>query len=375
MNKLKIAILGSRGIPNNYGGFEQCAEYLALGLVKMGFDVSVYNSHNHAYQEKEWRGVKIIHCYDPEDKLGTAGQFMYDFNCILNSRKQNFDVILQLGYTSNAIWGGFLPKSSVITTNMDGLEWKRKKYSTIVKNFLEYSEKLAVKYSDHLIADSIGIQDYLQRKHGVETTFIAYGANLFDNPDWTTLEEFQLKPYDYNLLVARLEPENNIEAILDGIVLSGIAQKFLVIGKHETKYGKRLKAKFRDYPNIKFIGAIYDIKKLNNIRYFSNMYFHGHSVGGTNPSLLEAMASNCLICANDNPFNRHILGEDAMYFQTPEDIQRAISNADKNDQVSKKMLANNYTKIKEIYSWDRIVNQYADHLMKIAVLNLSPVLL
>ena len=124
---MKIAIIGTRGIPNHYGGFEQCAQYLALGLVKRGFEVIVYNSHDHPYQEKEWNGVQIVHCYDPEDKLGTVGQFIYDLICILDIRKRKCDVILQLGYTSSSVWGWLLPKKVVVTTNMDGLEWKRTK--------------------------------------------------------------------------------------------------------------------------------------------------------------------------------------------------------------------------------------------------------
>jgi hypothetical protein len=101
---LKIAILGTRGIPNNYGGFEQFAEYLSEGLTEKGHEIYVYSPHNHNYQEKEWRGVKIIHCFDPEYKVGTAGQFIYDLNCILDSRKRGFDIILQLGYTSSSVW-------------------------------------------------------------------------------------------------------------------------------------------------------------------------------------------------------------------------------------------------------------------------------
>ena len=109
------------------------------------------------------------------------------------------------------------------------------------------------------------------------------------------------------MLIARLEPENSIEVILDGVAIANGDKPFLVIGKHETKYGEYLKSKFKNQPNIKFIGGIYDINKLNNLRYYSNLYFHGHTVGGTNPSLLEAMASNSLICANNNPFNRYPL--------------------------------------------------------------------
>ena len=117
---MKIAILGTRGIPNNYGGFEQFAEFLSKLLVKRGHIVYVYNSHNHPFKEDKWKGVNIIHCKDPEKKIGTVGQFIYDLNCILDSRKRDFDIILQLGYGSSSIWNKFLPKRSVIITNIFG---------------------------------------------------------------------------------------------------------------------------------------------------------------------------------------------------------------------------------------------------------------
>ena len=154
----RIAILGTRGIPNHYGGFEQLTEHLAPGLVKAGHEVTVYNSHNHPYQGKEWQGVEIRHCYDPEYWMGSAGQFIYDLNCLIDARKRNFDVILQLGYTSSSIWGLLFPRSAMIIYNLDGLEWQRTKYSKLTRRFLLYAEKLAVKFSDFCIADSPVIQ-------------------------------------------------------------------------------------------------------------------------------------------------------------------------------------------------------------------------
>jgi len=363
---MKIAILGTRGIPNHYGGFEQCAEYLALGLVKKGFEVIVYNSHNHPYQESEWNGVKIVHCYDPENKLGTAGQFIYDLNCILNLKKHKFDIVLQLGYTSSSVWGFLLPKNTIVTTNMDGLEWKRTKYSAKVRNFLLWAEKLGVKYSDHLIADSIGIQDYLREKYNKASDFIPYGADPFLNPDESVLQEYNIEKYNYDLLIARLEPENSIEIILDGVASANQNRPFLVIGKHETHYGEYLKNKFKNVTQIRFIGGIYNIEKLNNVRYYANVYFHGHTVGGTNPSLLEAMASNSLICANDNPFNRYILGADALYFNEAEQVAGILKETDKSGENHQLMLKNNMTKIEKIYTWDIIVEQYIEHFEKIS---------
>lgn len=358
---MKIGILGTRGIPNSHGGFEQFAEYLSKFLVQKGHEVYVYNSHTHPYKEKIWNGVHIVHMYDPEDKVGTIGQFIYDFNCILDSRKRNYDLILQLGYTSSSIWGSLLPKKSVIVTNMDGLEWKRSKYNKQVRKFLKFAEKIAISSSDYLIADSLGIQSYLKETYQVDSEYIAYGAELFDKPDESCLAQYKVAPYKYDLLVARLEPENNIEVILDGIVEAETSREFLVVGKHDTKFGAYLKSKFKNHHRIRFLGGIYNIGHLNNLRYYSNLYFHGHSVGGTNPSLLEAMASNSLIVANENIFNKSILQEDALYFNSVTDIV-AQSNISKQEYLH--CLEANSKKIKGEFSWDTINTKYEKYLLK-----------
>lgn len=361
---MKIAIIGTRGIPNNYGGFEQFAQYLSLGLVEKGNIVTVYNSNTHHWQKNEWNGVQIVHCNDPEKKMGSIGQFIYDLNCIKDARKRNFDIILQLGYTSSSIWGWLLPrKKTVITTNMDGLEWQRTKYSKRVQNFLKYAEKLGVKYSDHLISDSIVIQKYLLEKYNRNSVFIPYGADLFKSPNKECLAKYNLNVHGYNLLVARLEPENNIETILSGITKSKLKQPFLVIGNHETKYGKYLKEKFADQYNIRFVGGIYDINTLNNLRHFSNLYFHGHTVGGTNPSLLEAMASQCLICAHDNIFNKAVLGNDGFYFKDEDEVADLLNKYCKCSNKNK--IINNEEKIIHTYGWPIIVNQYMEHFIAI----------
>tara|TARA_R110002073_G_scaffold56835_15_gene144543 strand:- start:8572 stop:9657 length:1086 start_codon:yes stop_codon:yes gene_type:complete len=358
---MKIAILGTRGIPNNHGGFEQFSESLSEYLVNKEHQVYVYNSHNHPYQEKKWKGVNIIHKYDPEDKIGTVGQFIYDLNCISHSRKQGFDAILQLGYTSSSIWGWLLPKDSKIITNMDGLEWKRSKYKKLVRKFLKHAEKLAVKSSDYLISDSIGIKLYLKEEYNIHSEYIAYGAKVFDKPTKEVLGIYNVIANEYNMLIARLEPENNIETILEGVSKSSINYPFLVIGKHRTKYGEYLKKKFKEDKRINFLGGIYNQNHLNNLRYFSNLYFHGHSVGGTNPSLLEAMASNALIIADNNIFNKSILEEDAFFFENEKDIINLITK-NKNNYID--ILRNNKEKIINKYDWNRINNQYEQYLFK-----------
>ncbi len=352
---MKIGILGTRGIPNQYGGFEQFAEYVSVALVARGHEVWVYNSSLHPYKDKTFNGVHLVHCYDPEDKMGTAGQFIYDLNCILDSRKRGFDVLLQLGYTSSAVWWWLLPKSSQIITNMDGLEWKRSKYSKKVQRFLRWSEKKAARTSDHLVADARGIQTYLKEKYQKEATFIAYGAEALDNtPSSDALGAYNVVPNSYYMLMARMEPENNIAPVLEA--LRNTETPILIVGNPSNAYGQELKQKY-SAPQYRWLGAIYDMNILNALRHHCKAYFHGHSVGGTNPSLLEAMASHTFIIAHDNPFNRGVLGKDALYFNSWQDLQRLLREGWDSSEAQK-MAASNWQKIKAEYTWEQIVTRY-----------------
>lgn len=357
---MRIGIIGTRGIPNHYGGFEQFAEYLSIYLVNKNCEVYVYNSSNHPYKEKLFKGVNIVHCSDPENKMGTVGQFIYDLNCILDSRKRNLDIILQLGYTSSSIWSFLFPKKSLVVTNMDGLEWKRSKYNVLVKQFLKYAERLAAKYSDFLVSDSEGIKDYIDKKYKKNSKFIAYGSKVVSEIDEKILTKFYVKKLDYNMLIARMEPENNIETILDGVVLSKTKIPFLVIGDYSnTSFGKRIKIKYQNNSQIVFLGSIYNIKELNTLRYFCNLYFHGHSVGGTNPSLLEAMGSSNLIIAHNNIFNKAVLRENAFYFFNSEDVSFYLKNKNKEKETIK--IENNKLKIENEYDINKINGSYLSY--------------
>lgn len=353
---MKIGILGTRGIPNHYGGFEQFAEFFATYAVSQGHDVFVYNSHTHPYKEKEFKGVKILHCYDPENKIGTVGQFIYDLNCILDARKRNFDVILQLGYTSSSVWYSLHPKKAFVITNMDGLEWKRTKYSKKVQKALQVAERLAVRKSDCLISDSIGIQKYIKEKYQKESCYIAYGAHNFHNPIPEILKEYQVGEGNYNMIMARFEPENNLDMVLEGVAMAEDKKSILVIGNNNTKYGTYLKNKFEAYANIRFLGAVYNLEHLNNLRYYSNIYFHGHTVGGTNPSLLEAMASKALIAAHRNDFNKGVLNKNAYYFSSAEEVKIILDTIKKSDNLQ--FVENNYTAIASTFNWVKINEQY-----------------
>jgi len=361
--KLKIGIMGTRGIPNHYGGFEQFAASLSVGLVKKGHEVIVYNSCSHPYKQSEWRGVQIIYCKDREKKLGTAGQFFYDLNCIKDSRNRNFDILLHLGYNSDSIWYWLWPKKVLNIVNMDGLEWQRTKYNTLTRRFLRWAEALAAKHADALIADSLPIKQRLLNIYKKEATFIPYGAKNFEHPDPSILTKYGLTPNKYSLIIARMEPENNIEMIIQGYLAQNNSTILFVIGNMTNKYGKYIRDKYNS-AFIKFSNAIYDQNELNNLRYHCLIYFHGHSVGGTNPSLLEAMACNCRIAAHNNLFNRSVLQDSADYFTSAKDVLDII-NTPKEKFVINQWRKINNQKISNIYNEEKIIIAYEALLLNL----------
>ena len=356
MRRLRIGILGTRGIPNHYGGFEQFAQYLSLGLVQRGHDVYVYSPDNHPYKNIAWNDVQIIHCKDPEPWLGTFGQFFYDLNCINDSRKRNFDILLHLGYTSDSIWHWRWPRNTINIVNMDGMEWKRSKYNKVTQRFLKWAESLAARKAQLLIADSPHMQDYLLSAYGKRAEFIAYGAEVFTDSDLRVFRKFNLTANGYFLLVARMEPENNVEMAIQGYLASKHPYPLVIVGDTGIPFGRHLISKY-SHPSIHFIGPVYEQHELDNLRYYSAKYFHGHSVGGTNPSLLEAMACGCDIAAHDNVFNRAILQQDADYFATADDVAWVI-NKHVMEGVTKQRKQANIDKIITVYNQDKNINDY-----------------
>lgn len=367
---MKIAFIGTRGIPNNYGGFEQFAEYISVGLVERGHEVVVYSPHSHPYKEDYYKGVRIKHIYSPETWMGSSiGSFFYDFSSLKDAlKKENFDIIYEAGYTSIVpayIWFNVRKITyPIFTTNMDGLEYKRTKFNKWVQKFLFWEERTTVKHSHYLIADNMGIHDYYKEKYGKESRFLAYGADIHDDYDVSFLKEYGLAPNDYYLLVARLEPENNIEMAIKGYLISKTKGKrpLIIIGKTNTPHGRELVEKYRKEELIVFVGGIYDYSKLNSIRHFAFAYFHGHSVGGTNPSLLEAMASGCFILANNNIFNKAVLKENSIYYSSAEEVAEVLNRIDfLAEKYKVTYVNNNLCEIRQEYSWEKLVDEHESY--------------
>jgi glycosyltransferase involved in cell wall biosynthesis len=214
-----------------------------------------------------------------------------------------------------------------------------------------------------MIADSPGIQKHLLTKYGKKPVYIPYGAEIFKQPDPLILEKYKLQPHQYFLVIARAEPENNIEMIIKGYLVSNHSYPLFIIGNIANAFGRYITSTY-NYPAIKFSDAIYNQAELDNLRYYSALYFHGHSVGGTNPSLLEAMACGCRIAAHDNRFNKAVLQEAADYFPDVNAIT-AIIKTPKDASIIDRWKKLNMEKIRIIYNQEKIIDNYEDIMLKV----------
>jgi len=369
---MRIAILGTRGIPNHYGGYDQYAEFLAVGLAQRGYEVVVYNSHNHPYQKSTWNNISIVHIYDSEFKYGSLGRFVYNLKCVQDLKKRNCDVIFQLDYTTLSLWNFLIPKKMAVVTFMDNLKGKQISHAKLMSNYLNYAEKLAAKHSDYLISDSEKVSIYLEKTYGKSSTLIPYAVDVFTQPNEQALHTFDVLPYQYDLLIARIVAENELELILDGVVKANTYRPFLVIGNNNTLYGYELREKYKNYPQIRFLGGIHDRDTRDNLRYYSNLYFHANTTSSTNAFLLNAMSANSLIVARNNILNASILGKDGFYFDNTKDVTLLLLSVTKNDVEYQSHLAANIKKIKEVYNWDRSLDLYENVFRNINAKKTSP---
>lgn len=363
---MKIAITGTRGIPNRYGGFERFAEKLSAGLVAAGHKVWVYNPHFHPYNENYWQGVDILVLKSHERILGTGANLLYDLSCLKDATRMKPDVILECGYASAAPWYPFLKRKGIkLVTHMDGMEWQREKWSRTIRNMFRRAERMAVRYSDGIVCDHPDIASYYQEKYDFKPVMIPYGAEIKEKWDEGILRKGagimvpeEIKPGAYYLLVARMEPENNIRMIIEGFLASGINETLVVIGDYSRKYGRRIIRELGYQKRIIFSGGLFDEDLLDHLRHFSKAVFHGHSAGGTNPSLLEAMAAGSLIIAHDNAYNRWVLGENAVYFRSRMELEESLLGIDRIRQDSGTWILNNLNRIREEFQWNLVTRKY-----------------
>lgn len=364
MNKIKVAITGTRGIPAKYGGFETFAQELSVLLVNYDFEVTVYCDYQQPdHQLEDFKGVKLV--YSKTTK--TRNPLLYYYSTLKASLKQN-DIILVTGTGGAFFYYLNLFKKKVIITNTDGIESRRNKWSWSKKTFIKITEYLAIRFTDHLIADSKGISQYIINKYGKKInkklSTIEYGAHINDYRNDGVLKKYNVSASSYYLIVARLEPENNIAEIISGYIKSKSKKPLIVVGnKTGSDYIEKLLTNAND--QIRFVGGIYNQLELSALRTDAFAYLHGHSVGGTNPSLLEALGSGNICICHDNIFNREVTDNLMFYFKNEKILSQKIQHIeqlDKKEQIGYQQKARE--RIENYYNWENICKKYIKVLRK-----------
>lgn len=361
-----IAFLGSRGIPARYGGFETFVEQVSTRLVALGIDVTVFceqrgGEGSGADAPRTFAGVQLeyVRAWAP----GPLRTLQFDAQCLARARR-GFDVVYMLGYGASLFCA--LPRlfGRDVWINMDGLEWRRSKWSAPARAWLWSMERVAAHTATRLVFDNGALRDEVsaRTRRGVPTTVLEYGAPLYVRDDETdALAPFGLSPGAYRIAVARLEPENHLVEIARAQLASGSARPLAIVTNIELggDYARALQRLAG--PRVKILGSVYDPRVLQPLRRHAHAYVHGHSVGGTNPSLIEAMGCASLVLAHANPFNRETLAGEALFWRDEAELARAIDASETLPPAERERLRSaGLARARDHYSWDRIARAYAE---------------
>jgi glycosyltransferase involved in cell wall biosynthesis len=355
---MRIAIIGTRGVPARYGGFETCAEELGKRLVQNQHTVDVFcRSQYYEKRPRQYLGMRLI--YLPSLSLKSLETLSHGFLSLLDASTKSYDIVLVFNPANGPLL--LLPRliGQKTVLNVDGLEWERKKWSRLGKIYHKLGARMATKLADVLVADSLEMQKYYLKKFNKETEFIPYGADLQSSQDKSILSRYGLDPGEYFLQVTRFEPENNPLLPIQALDHLRTDKKLVLVGgvKYPSPYSKRIFS--TQDKRIRFAGFIYDQTVLRELLANCLAYIHGNEAGGTNPALLQAMASGCFVIARDVVFNREVLQDAGLYFnQDAKDLaakmQWAIENADRLSPFKQKAKAIIASK----YNWDDVARSY-----------------
>lgn len=362
---MKLSILGTRGVPAKHGGFETFAENLALFLAKKGWKITVYcqEQGSGTQYETQWNEIRRIHI--PVKGTGPVSTIVFDYHATMHARSNANGPILTLGYNTAIFVLLLKNKRFKNIINMDGLEWSRKKWGPAEKAWLWINEWIGCYAGDHLIADHPVMKTHLlNRNRNSRVDVIAYGSNRVDAPSTSALDGLGLVPNQYLTIIARPEPENTILEMARAFSKKPRGVKLVILGDY--KRSNKFHASVLDAagPEVVFPGAIYDTNILHPLRYYSRLYVHGHTVGGTNPSLVEAMGAGNAVVAQDNRFNRWVAGDAAVYFTDEDSFEVELEAILSNDEKIKSLRENSYRRHGEAFSWEYILSEYEKLIMQ-----------
>jgi len=353
-----IRILGTRGVPAAHGGFETFAEHLAPYLVERGWQVTVYCQEDGAGPvfEDEWRGVRRVRM--PVATSGAVGTIEFDARSTVHASGEK-GLVLTLGYNTALFCALYRLKGLKNVINMDGVEWRRQKWGKVAKAWFWMNDWAGCWLGNHLIADHPEIKKHLTTRVAAgKITMIPYGSDRVDSADAGLITPYGLEQGAYAVLIARAEPENSILEVIRAWSRKPRGCKLAVLGKYEPGHAYQRAVREAASDEVIFTGAIYDRAVVQALRFYARFYVHGHQVGGTNPSLVEALGAGNAVLAHDNPYNRWVAGEGGVYFQDEDGCAQQIESLLGDAARLAQLQAASRALHAEAFTWGKVLEDY-----------------
>jgi glycosyltransferase involved in cell wall biosynthesis len=362
----RIAIIGDRGIPACYSGFGTLVEQLAVRLVnEFDFDVTVYCRKQYYDQRPEFfKGVRCVYLPSPGGK--NFESIVHSNLAILHASFSSYDLALVLDPGNGPFVLPLKLRGTPIIIHTDGMGWKRQKWSRLQRSYYKWSEWVSARLGTWLVTDSRAMQDYYHSEYGTPSSFIPYAGEVGDGSDTSIVEKHGLKKGEYYLVVARHEPENNVQLIISEYRRSAVERPLVVVGenRYDSSYGRAIADESDD--KVLCIGSVYNSSALNGLFENCYVYLHGHEVGGTNPSLLNAMHMGAAPIPFDVIFHRQVMGDKSEYFnKTPGSLAKIISFLDRDSDRVKYLRKLARSRSDRLYRWDAVAAAYAELFEKL----------
>jgi glycosyltransferase involved in cell wall biosynthesis len=360
MTQKTLRILGTRGVPAAHGGFETFAEYLSLYLVAQGWRVVVYCQDDGVGPvfEDTWQGVERVHI--PVSQEGPKGTIVFDWQATAHAAKHK-DLCLTLGYNTAVFCTLLRLKGIPNVINMDGIEWSRMKWGPVTKLWFWLNDWAGCWLGNHLVADHPQIKAHLSsRVRADKITMIPYGADAVTVGTVKPVQALgmDLQPGRFWTVIARAEPENSLLEIVQGFSASPRGMTLVVLGNYDAANAYHRAVKAAASYEVRFVGAIYDKTIVQALRVHSAGYVHGHQVGGTNPSLVEALGAGNAVLAHDNRFNRWVVGDGAMYFNGAGDFARCMNELMASPGKLEHLRQQGLLRFEQAFTWPDVLRQY-----------------
>lgn len=358
--KLRIAIFGGRGIPSTYSGNETFFIELAPRLVEKGHEVIVYCRRS-LFKERPayYQGVRLI--YLPSIETKNLGTFTHTLACVFDVLFRNVDAIL-VANVANALHC-IIPRifRRNCAINVDGIEWKRGKWGRLGKWYFRFNARMCGKILPKgVITDAYAMRRLYLEEFDTPSACIAYGGNIEQSTDPNVVRQYGVEPGNYYLILSRLVPENSADVIVDGFNRSKSRRILAIVGdaNYKSHFVSELQAHAGD--RVRFLGRVGNRDHVKELFCNAYAYLHGHTVGGTNPSLLQALGYGCCILARDNPFNSEVLAGHGLLFRDAAELAEKIASIEQQPEIVETLRRRAPNRIRTVYNWDRIADQYEE---------------